>query len=119
MRSLRLRLRQKFESPRSDRSYTCRLTAARGDADGATVTLRDADGEHIVRTRYLVGCDGAHSTVREQAGIAFEGGSYEEAFVLADVHMDWPLNREEVTLFYSPAGLVVVAPIPDQRLRVA
>lgn len=96
----------------------CRLSAARHGDDGATVTLRDAAGEHIVRTRYLVGCDGMHSTVREQAGIAFEGGSYEEAFVLADVHLEWPLSREEVTLFYSPAGLMVVAPIPNQRFRV-
>lgn len=96
----------------------CRLVALRHDAEGATVTLRDAEGEHIVRTRYVIGCDGMHSTVREQAGIAFEGGSYEEAFVLADVHMDWPLSGEEVTLFYSPAGLVVVAPIPDRRFRV-
>lgn len=96
----------------------CKLTAAQYDSDGATVTFRDAEGEHTVRTRYLVGCDGMHSTVREQAGIAFEGGSYEETFVLADVHMEWPLSREEVTLFYSPAGLVVVAPIPEQRFRV-
>jgi 2-polyprenyl-6-methoxyphenol hydroxylase-like FAD-dependent oxidoreductase len=32
--------------------------------------------------------------------------------------MDWPLTPEEVTLFYSPAGLVVVAPIPHQRFRI-
>src|SRR6185437_15277208 len=50
--------------------------------------------------------------------IPFEGGSYQEAFVLADVHMEWPLSREEVTLFYSPAGLMVVAPIPEERYRV-
>jgi 2-polyprenyl-6-methoxyphenol hydroxylase-like FAD-dependent oxidoreductase len=56
--------------------------------------------------------------VREQAGIPFEGGSYGENFVLADVHMDWPLSPEEVTLLYSPAGLVVVAPIPQQRFRI-
>ena len=96
----------------------CRLVAMRDGAEGVTVTLHDADGEHVVRARCLVGCDGIHSTVREQAGIAFEGGSYEEAFVLADVHMEWPLARDEVTLFYSPAGLVVVAPIPKERFRV-
>ena len=38
--------------------------------------------------------------------------------VLADVRMDWPLSREEVTLFYSPAGLVVVAPLPDDHFRI-
>jgi 2-polyprenyl-6-methoxyphenol hydroxylase-like FAD-dependent oxidoreductase len=96
----------------------CELTAVRSDAEGAAATVCDQNGEHNVRARYVVGCDGMHSTVREQAGIPFAGGSYHETFILADVHMDWPLSREEVTLFYSPAGLVVVAPMPDQRCRV-
>jgi 2-polyprenyl-6-methoxyphenol hydroxylase-like FAD-dependent oxidoreductase len=74
--------------------------------DGATKTLRP---------RWLVGCDGMHSRVREQSAIAFSGAEYEQSFVLADVHMDWPLGRDEVTLFYSPAGLAVVAPLPWKR----
>jgi 2-polyprenyl-6-methoxyphenol hydroxylase-like FAD-dependent oxidoreductase len=71
-----------------------------------------------VKAQWLIGCDGMHSTVREQSGIAFAGAAYEQEFVLADVHMDWPLDREEVTLFYSPKGLVVVAPLPDEHFRV-
>jgi 2-polyprenyl-6-methoxyphenol hydroxylase-like FAD-dependent oxidoreductase len=94
------------------------VTAMRPDGEGATVVVNDADGEHTVRARYVIGCDGMHSLVREQAGIAFEGASYPEDFVLADVHMDWPLSRKEVNLFFSPAGLVVVAPLPHDRIRV-
>jgi 2-polyprenyl-6-methoxyphenol hydroxylase-like FAD-dependent oxidoreductase len=52
------------------------------DRDGVTATF--ADGQRV-RARYLVGADGMHSTVREQAGIAFSGGTYEESFALADV----------------------------------
>ncbi|SDS91299.1 FAD-dependent monooxygenase [Actinoplanes derwentensis] len=40
------------------------------EADGVTVEL--ADGEQL-RTRYLVGCDGAHSTVRRLLGVGFPG----------------------------------------------
>jgi len=32
--------------------------------------------------------------------------------------MNWPLDREEVTLFYSDKGLVVVAPLPDDHFRI-
>jgi len=71
-----------------------------------------------VRAEWLIGCDGMHSTVRQQSGMAFPGGEYEASFVLADVSMDWPLSREEVTLFYSPKGLVVVAPLPNERFRI-
>jgi 2-polyprenyl-6-methoxyphenol hydroxylase-like FAD-dependent oxidoreductase len=71
-----------------------------------------------IRAEWLIGCNGMHSTVRQQSGIAFPGGEYEASFVLADVSMDWPLSREEVTLFYSPKGLVVVAPLPNERFRI-
>ena len=82
------------------------------------VTVQAGDGEHEIVTRWLVGCDGMHSVVRDQAGIQFLGSAYQESFVLADVHMDWPLSREEVSLFFSPDGLVVVAPLPENHFRV-
>lgn len=44
------------------------------DDDGVTVTVRGADEEsYELRTRYLVGADGAHSPVRKAAGIGFPG----------------------------------------------
>jgi 2-polyprenyl-6-methoxyphenol hydroxylase-like FAD-dependent oxidoreductase len=85
------------------------------DATGATVTT--ATGE-MVRARYVVGSDGMHSVVREQSGIGFAGDTYGQSFVLADVRMDWELPSDEVQLFFSAAGLVVVAPLPGGRHRI-
>jgi len=92
----------------------------RSDWDGTHVSAQiSANGvASTVKARWLVGCDGMHSVVREQAGIPFTGSEYEESFVLADVDMDWPLSREEVSLFFSPDGLVVVAPLPEERFRI-
>lgn len=89
------------------------------DADGVSVTAA-ADGRQPqkIRARYVVGADGMHSTVRERAGIGFAGGRYEQSFALADVRMSWPLRGDEVMLFLSPEGLVVVAPLPGGRHRV-
>ena len=56
--------------------------------------------------------------MRQQSGIGFTGDSYEQSFVLADIKMDWPLAVNEVSLFFSPDGLVVVAPLPGGRHRV-
>jgi putative polyketide hydroxylase len=51
------------------------VTAVEQDDDGVTVVVRDVDGgaERRLRTSYLVGADGAHSTVREALEIPFEG----------------------------------------------
>ena len=86
--------------------------------DCVQLRVRRAEATEQLLTRWLVGCDGGHSLVREQAGIEFEGGAYTQSFVLADVRMDWPLDRSEVSLFFSPDGLVVVAPLPGYRFRI-
>ncbi|HEU0202539.1 MAG TPA: FAD-dependent monooxygenase [Burkholderiaceae bacterium] len=85
------------------------------DATGATAKLDDGSR---VRARYVVGADGMHSTVRERTRIAFSGGSYGESFVLADVRLCGGVPADEVVLFFSPAGLVVVAPLPDGIHRI-
>jgi 2-polyprenyl-6-methoxyphenol hydroxylase-like FAD-dependent oxidoreductase len=86
--------------------------------NGALVEIACDGSAQQVAARWVVGCDGMHSRVREAAGIAFQGAEYEQGFALADVRMDWPLSREEVTLFYSPQGFMVVAPLPDNRYRI-
>ncbi|WP_433717156.1 rifampin monooxygenase [Actinoplanes sp. CA-051413] len=48
----------------------CAVTDLQQDDDGVTVEL--AGGERL-RSRYLVGCDGARSTVRKLLGVAFPG----------------------------------------------
>ena len=91
------------------------LTRIAQDADGVTATFDDGD---VVRARYAVGADGHHSTVREQAGIAFDGEVYDESFVLADVRLAGGAPRDEVILYWATAGLTVVAPLPDGVHRI-
>ena len=86
-------------------------------ADVTADGVRTAGGS-TVRARYVVGCDGMHSVVRARAGIGFRGDVYAHTFALADVRMEWPLPRREVALFFSPAGLVVVAPLPGDQHRI-
>jgi 2-polyprenyl-6-methoxyphenol hydroxylase-like FAD-dependent oxidoreductase len=85
--------------------------------DQNEVTATFDNGEQI-RARYLVGADGMHSTVRDHAGIGFSGAEYGESFSLADVHLDGGAPDDEVALYFSPAGLVVVAPLPGGTHRI-
>ena len=92
-----------------------KLTSVAEDADGVTATFDDGAS---IRARYVVGADGIHSTVREQAGIGFHGGAYEESVVLADVNLRGEAPVEEVVLFWATAGLTVVAPLPNGTYRI-
>ena len=70
------------------------------DADHDRAGRRRRDGRRSTTATpsapgYVVGADGMRSTVREQAGIGFAGGAYDESFVLADVRLsgDAPARR--------------------------
>lgn len=91
------------------------LTCLTEDRDGVLASFDDGE---IIRARYIAGTDGMHSTVREQAGIGFSGGEFAEAFALADVQLSGEAPEAEVILFYSTAGLSVLAPLPGGIHRV-
>jgi 2-polyprenyl-6-methoxyphenol hydroxylase-like FAD-dependent oxidoreductase len=81
------------------------------DPEAVTSTLRHRDGRtEQVRARYLVGCDGASSTVRRGAGIPFEGGAYPQTFALADLEVDG-LDRDAAHAFLGQEGIVLFFPL--------
>ncbi|MCX5265109.1 FAD-dependent monooxygenase [Streptomyces sp. NBC_00199] len=62
------------------------------DEDGVTARLRTPSGaEEELRAGYLIGCDGAHSTVRKGLGLAFEGAAFADEYMLGDVEADWDM----------------------------
>jgi 2-polyprenyl-6-methoxyphenol hydroxylase-like FAD-dependent oxidoreductase len=96
----------------------CLVESLAATTEGAHATLVSGAHSSPLHARYVVGADGMHSVVRQCAGIGFKGGSYAESFVLADVDMHWAHGHDEVMLFFAPAGLVVVAPLPGDRFRI-
>ncbi|MFD2080827.1 4,5-epoxidase [Actinopolymorpha cephalotaxi] len=81
------------------------------DADGVTVSL--ADGQ-VVRAGWVIGCDGTGSTTRKLAGVGFPGVKLSERFLLADLRLDWDLDRSGTSGWIHPAGMLGAMPMPDQ-----
>ena len=97
----------------------CDVVAVRPGEDDIEVQFKSGEELKTVRTQWLVGCDGMHSVVREQSAIPSIGGDYEESFVLADVEMEWPVDRDEVSLFFSDQGLAIPFPPAHMSICVA
>src|SRR5262249_34882812 len=65
-----------------------RLTRFEQKADRVRLHLNTPDGEKTAEAKYLVGCDGGRSTVREQLGIPVEGRSLPVKYSLVDLEVD-------------------------------
>ena len=100
-----------------------RLTELGGEIDWATplIDLRQ-DEEGVVAVigtgdevaaGWLVGCDGAASTTRGLSAIGFPGVKLSERFLLADVRLDWDLDRSGTSGWIHPAGMIGAMPMPD------
>jgi 4,5-epoxidase len=87
------------------------VTGAEQDADGVTVSL--AGGE-TRRAGWLVGCDGAHSRVRQLAGVGFPGAPLAELFLLVDVHADVPLSRKSIYTWLQGDSVFGAFPLPGE-----
>jgi 2-polyprenyl-6-methoxyphenol hydroxylase-like FAD-dependent oxidoreductase len=83
------------------------------DGDGVTVECAGADS---VRAEYVVGCDGAHSTVRTKLGIDFVGKQYETHILLADVRLT-RAPGETLTGIPNEKGVVLLVPFGDGWFR--
>jgi len=94
-----------------------RLTALAQDEGGVRATLDG--GREEVRARWLLGCDGAHSTVRHALDLAFDGAPYDSVWLAADVAMDSVLPDDEFHAFLSPEGALAIFPLPSpSRARI-
>ena len=89
--------------------------------DRVEATLQHEDGtQEVCRAGWLVGCDGAKSTVRNLVGLEFQGEDYTDPWVLCDARAEWPLPRNEMTFSSSEDGIYGVFPLPgENRFRLA
>ncbi|MFE0690974.1 FAD-dependent monooxygenase [Streptomyces xiamenensis] len=92
------------------------MTGLAATGDGVTVTVEGPDGRAEVTARYLVGCDGGHSTVRKLGGFGFPGSDATREMYLADVTGCDIRPRPIGELL--PNGMVMAAPVEEDWFRI-
>ncbi|GAB2887069.1 FAD-dependent oxidoreductase [Streptomyces mayteni] len=79
--------------------HGCAVTGFEQDDDGVTVEL--PHGERV-RSRYLVGCDGGHSTVRKLLGVGFPGEPSRTETLMGEMEVGVP--QEEIAAKVAEVG---------------
>jgi len=88
------------------------LTGFTDGKDGVTARLRGPDGREVdAAARFIAGCDGARSIVRETIGTGFPGGTYRQIFYVADVEAEGPALNGELHIDLDEADFLGVFPL--------
>lgn len=107
-------LRDVLESLGHRVEWGMELVALRHDEPGVTLRVRAADGEErVVGARWVIGADGADSTVRHAIGAPFSGSTYEQRYAVADVRVAGrKLDASHLHLSFTRTGFVLLVPLP-------
>lgn len=90
------------------------------DPDGVTARVVSVDGaEQLVRARFLVGADGAHSAIRRLVGIPFDDDNPPVTFAITDVEIEGDVPTDSLGYHYGAAGALGLVPLGGTRFRVA
>ncbi|HTH96421.1 MAG TPA: FAD-dependent monooxygenase [Stellaceae bacterium] len=95
------------------------LTGFAEEEDGIFAELTRPDGTlETVQAEFLLGADGAHSTVRHLLGIEFEGSAFPEAWPLYDIQLETSLDGDHAHISFVDGGLIFMLHIEDGVWRV-
>ena len=89
-----------------------------GDAVDLTTQNTDESHERILTANWVVGCDGAHSIVRRRLGVPFAGDDYGQDWLMSEVNIDPPIERDRFHVFSYTDTPLVAFPLPAERWRL-
>ena len=94
---------------------TTELLGFSEDADGIEARLRGPDSsETRTRARFIAGCDGARSKVREAMKSGFPGGAYKQIFYVADIDGEGPALNGDLNVDLEDSDFLAIFPLAEQ-----
>jgi 2-polyprenyl-6-methoxyphenol hydroxylase-like FAD-dependent oxidoreductase len=110
-------LRRLAAYPRTRVRFNTRLTRLSQDSEGVTLTVETPEGPEEMRAQWVVGADGAGSTVRRQLSLDFDGMTWPERFVATNLYFDFErYHYARATFLIDDIYGAVIAKIDNEGL---
>ncbi|KAL4862930.1 hypothetical protein BDV12DRAFT_206873 [Aspergillus spectabilis] len=98
----------------NDTFITAQLKTNNGTKERVSDIDENDDVEDCEAT-FIVGCDGAHSTVRQASGIGYNGATYSHIFFVADIEGSGPSINGEAHVTFNQAEFMLLFPYDESR----
>ena len=89
------------------------------DESGVRAVLKHPGGTgEVLDAAYLISAQGAHSSIRHDLGLSFDGNAIAQRYLLADLHLDGPVPDDELSIFLATEGFLALFPMSGRRFRL-
>ncbi len=102
--------------PNAEMIKGVRVTDFEDSGDEVEIRIGHQGKLRSVTARFLIGCDGKQSTIRQQSGISTEREDYPFSYTMGDYADDTGFGDDAV-IFITPEGLVESFPLPEGTRR--
>lgn len=103
--------------PHIDSMFEWRLVALEQRDDGVEIELAGpASARRTLACRFLIGADGASSTVRDLTALQLDGETFAEKWLIVDLENS-PVNTRQTLVFCDPKRPCIALPGPDLTRR--
>ena len=92
--------------------WNTELVGLSQEPDRAVAKIKHSDGSVAeLSAKWVAGCDGAKSSVRELTGVEFLGAPYQHVFFVADTQLTGPMVPDELNVYLWPEGFHLFFPM--------
>jgi 2-polyprenyl-6-methoxyphenol hydroxylase-like FAD-dependent oxidoreductase len=99
--------------------WQTKLLSLEQTEDGSVATMDAGGVEYRKEYAFIIGTDGASSTVRRLIDVEFEGATYPAEFLLSEVEIPSEAIRRDAThVYFGERSTVAVIPQPNGRYRI-
>lgn len=110
-------MRHLLRFPHARVRWSHRLTGLAQDGDGVRLLIDTPAGETEMRADWVVGSDGARSTVRRLLGLEFEGHTWPDRFVATNIEYDFSAHGyADANMVCDPVNWAVIAKLGRDNL---
>ena len=95
---------------------TAEVTTFEEHQSEVTVNFKKGDQEFQISSKFLVGCDGKNSIIRERLQIPFEGSPYPDSYIMGDF-IDNTSFESDAAVYLHKEGLIESFPLPNGHRR--
>ncbi len=101
-----------------DVSWLTELTQIEQTEDSVIATVKNGETESQLKAKWLLACDGSHSTIRHLLNLNFVGAEYKEHWWLADVDLAWENPSDRMIAYLNEKGPSIFFPLGPKRYRI-